>query len=79
MLPKNGVSYQAYVLRLWSDGPDAPWRAALECARTGARYPFATVADLVAFLESETQIVQPPALPIEDTENEKESGMVHKA
>jgi hypothetical protein len=75
MLPKNSVPYKAYVLRLWSDGPDTSWRAALVCARTGTRHPFATVADLVAFLDSETQIAQLPALSIEDTKNGEESQM----
>ena len=67
MLSNNG--YKAYVLRLWSDGPDGPWRAVLDCARTGAHYPFATVVDLVAFLESETEAPQslPPTLMDEDT------------
>jgi hypothetical protein len=66
MLSKNDVFYKAYVLRLWSDGDNCPWRAALACARTGARYSFATVADLVAFLEAETQ---PTALRAEDAEH----------
>lgn len=68
MLPKSDVIYKAYVLRLWSDGHSIPWRAALDCAHTGGRYLFATVADLVAFLESETQIAQPPPLSAEDGE-----------
>ncbi len=55
MSMKNHVPYMAYVLRLWRNGDTTPWRAALECARTGERHAFATLADLVAFLEAETQ------------------------
>ena len=54
MLDKQGALYQVYVLRLWRDGPGAPWRAALECSRTGERFPFADLPALFAFLESET-------------------------
>ncbi len=66
----NDIFYKAYLLRLWSDGPDTPWRAALECARTGVRYPFATVADLVAFLEAETRGSLPKASVMDVIEDE---------
>ncbi len=75
MLPKNGVLYKAYLLRLWADSPDTPVRAALECARTGERHPFATMTDLVAFLESEAQAAPSPAFSFENTEDGEESQM----
>lgn len=73
MVSRSNVFYKAYILRLWSDGPDTPWRAALVCAHTGARHPFATVADLVTFLEFETQAATLSVLRLEDTEEGRES------
>ncbi len=61
MLDNPSSPYLVYVLRLWRDGPDAPWRAALECSRTGERFPFASLADLFAFLQTETQTFLPVA------------------
>ncbi len=59
MLDKHNAPYFLYVLRLWCDGSDTPWRAAVDCARTGERLSFANMSDLFAFLESETRNAQP--------------------
>ncbi len=59
--------YAAYVLRVWRDGPAAPWRAVLECARTGEQHPFARLADLYAFLDAETGTARAPVLENDDT------------
>jgi hypothetical protein len=47
--------YLSYLPRLWqaSSGGELVWRASLEDPHTGARRGFATLADLVAFLEEE--------------------------
>jgi hypothetical protein len=51
--------YLSYLLRLWQasagDPPgDSPlWRASLESSQTGARLGFASLEDLLAFLEKE--------------------------
>lgn len=71
MLDNYYSSYQVYVLRLWRDGPNVPWRAALECARTGERHPFAGLTDLFAFLVAETHVADSTALLIEDTEHRR--------
>ena len=47
-------NYMTYMLRLWRDGDDAPWRASLECARTGERHPFVDLSALFDFLKFET-------------------------
>ena len=47
--------YLAYLLRLWAvmvDGQPA-WRASLESTQTGQQRGFATLAQLMAFLEAE--------------------------
>ena len=48
--------YISYLLRLWQvQGKEGlVWRASLEHASTGERQGFASLAELVAFLEQET-------------------------
>lgn len=46
--------YHAYVLRLWRDGEDAPWRASLESTHDGTQRHFTGLAQLLAFLEAQT-------------------------
>jgi hypothetical protein len=48
-------NYQAYLLRLWRDDGQTPWRASLQEAQAGQLISFASVAQLVAFLEQQTQ------------------------
>jgi len=48
------TTYRAYLLRVWRT-PDAHWRASLEDSHTGERRAFATLEQLVAFLEQETE------------------------
>lgn len=46
--------YMAYLLRLWRDKRDGPWRATLDNPSTGERTGFAHLRELVAFLEAQT-------------------------
>lgn len=46
--------YQAYLLRLWQERSNGPWRATLEDPRRGRRYGFGSLEELVAFLEGTT-------------------------
>jgi hypothetical protein len=46
--------YKAYLLRLWRDKQELPWRAALENPNSGERIAFATLVELVAFIEETT-------------------------
>lgn len=60
--PTKQSRYLSYLLRLWqesggfSDPPGDPplWRASLETPQAGERLGFASLADLFAYLESET-------------------------
>jgi hypothetical protein len=45
--------YQAYLLRLWQEGPHAPWRAALEVPGGAATVTFGTVGALFAYLRDQ--------------------------
>jgi hypothetical protein len=46
--------YKAYLLRMWRDNQNSPWRALLENPNNGERAAFATLEELVAFLEAKT-------------------------
>jgi hypothetical protein len=46
--------YMAFLLRLWREKRDGSWRAALEEPTTAERTGFATLTELVAYLENRT-------------------------
>ena len=58
--------YQAYLLRLWRDNQNSAWRALLENSNNEERVAFATLSELVTFLETKTGEPIRPALTNED-------------
>lgn len=46
--------YFAYLLRLWRENHDGPWRALLENPNSKERIGFANLNDLIEFLENKT-------------------------
>ena len=55
--------YKAYLLRLWRESHEAGWRAALENSNNSERAVFATLGELVTFLEAKTgECIRPLAL-----------------
>jgi hypothetical protein len=64
-MAKARRDYKAYLLRLWRDKPESPWRAALENPNSGERIAFATLVELVLFIEEMTgeQIRPTPSEP----------------
>jgi hypothetical protein len=42
--------YHSYMLRLWRDNANHPWRALLQCTATGEKLAFADILTLFAFL-----------------------------
>ncbi|MCA9897128.1 MAG: hypothetical protein H6654_15420 [Ardenticatenaceae bacterium] len=52
MKPVDDQLYQVYLLRFWRNRTDAPWRATLESGSGGVQRHFATVQELVHFLET---------------------------
>jgi hypothetical protein len=42
--------YRSYLLRLWREGPDAPWRCQVQCVGRGRKRCFAGLAELFEFL-----------------------------
>lgn len=61
MKDSQQTDYQAYLLRLWRDGQQTPWRAMVEDPHTGQKQSFASLPHLFAFLER--QIDTPVELP----------------
>lgn len=53
VLPHHTV-YHAYLVRLWQDGPRAPWRASAQCAQTGEKRLFVDLEVLFTFLKTQT-------------------------
>jgi hypothetical protein len=46
--------YHAYLVRLWQDGPDSPWRALTRNCANDEERRFATVEELFLFLHQQT-------------------------
>ena len=46
--------YKAYLLRLWRENQEAAWRALLENPNKSERLAFATLSELVTYLEEQT-------------------------
>ena len=42
--------YRSYLLRLWREAPDAPWRCQVQCVGTGREERFAGLAEMFEFL-----------------------------
>jgi hypothetical protein len=47
--------YHAYLIRLWREGENRPWRATVEDAHTGERVGFANLRRMFEFLEDQTE------------------------
>jgi len=48
------TNYTAYLVRLWQDSQQGPWRASAQSVQTGERVLFASLAELFAFLQGQT-------------------------
>ncbi|HRW08723.1 MAG TPA: hypothetical protein P5121_26650 [Caldilineaceae bacterium] len=53
MYSKDAFLYQSYLLRLWRDSPQSPWRASLQSSATEELQHFLTAEDLWAFLKAQ--------------------------
>ena len=51
MRAEQTLTYQSYLLRLWRDGEKRPWRASLLDPHTEQVRHFATMRELLHFLE----------------------------
>ncbi len=53
-LPRD-ERYHAYLVRLWQDRPDSPWRALVRNCANDEERRFATVEELFLFLYQQTE------------------------
>ena len=51
---RSETNYQAYLLRLWRDGPRNRWRASLQSPKASEAQLFADIPTLLDFLRSQT-------------------------
>lgn len=51
---RSETNYQAYLLRLWRDGPHNCWRASVQSTKGSDVQLFADVQSLLDFLQSQT-------------------------
>jgi len=51
---------RSYLLRLWQEAPDSPWRVLLRSVTTKEEYVFHDLAGLVAFLETGRGVKRSP-------------------
>ena len=58
MESEHTYRYQSYLLRVWREGGNGPWRATLEDAHSGERRAFANLSRLFDFLEQQTDAVE---------------------
>ena len=52
--PQPALPYRAYLVRLWSEGSEAVWRASAQSVQSGDTVRFANLEALFAFLEAQT-------------------------
>lgn len=61
--------YMAYLLRIWREKSDGSWRALLENPHSGERAAFATLPELITFLEGKTgETILETAVPAKNNE-----------
>ena len=53
--PIHRSPYRAYLVRLWQDAPDSPWRASAQSVQSGEVVRFGSLRALFTFLETETR------------------------
>ena len=52
---QHHLSYAAYMVRLWQDTPDGPWRASAQSVHSGEVVRFGSLEDLFAFILTESR------------------------
>jgi hypothetical protein len=57
--------YRSYLLRLWREARDAPWRCQVQCVGTDQEWRFAGLAEMFEFLVADA------AGGVEETEDRK--------
>lgn len=50
---QHRLNYAAYLIRLWQDTMDGPWRASAQSVQSGEVVRFGSLQDLFAFIMTE--------------------------
>lgn len=50
---QDSYQYQSYLIRLWQDGKDAPWRASAKDVVTGQQHLFVSPEQLFSYLHKQ--------------------------
>jgi hypothetical protein len=53
-MPEKQPSQQSYLLRLWQEDAQSPWRASLQNVATNERFGFADLQSMFLFVEAQT-------------------------
>lgn len=56
MADRKQPTYLSYLLRMWRDHQDAPWRASLESTATGDVHRFGNVDGMWAFIQEQLEL-----------------------
>ena len=67
-------SYAAYLVRLWQDTPDGPWRASAQSVQSGEVVRFGSLQDLFAFFVTECWSSESGEQGIANTEDSEING-----
>jgi|688.fasta_scaffold195722_2 hypothetical protein len=59
--------YHSFLLRLWQEEADTPWRASLQNVQTGAVVRFASLDALIAFLQEQAIDTASTAVSVDDS------------
>ena len=62
--------YQSFMLRLWREAPDEPYRASLQATTNGEQVAFADLATLFTFL---SEMESPPSISRLDLANTEQN------
>ncbi len=62
-MPINHQNYQSYTLRLWRSEESSPWRFSLIHISSGRELHFASLAELMVFLNQNISLPQRRDLP----------------
>ncbi|MCB0187617.1 MAG: hypothetical protein KDE31_25285 [Caldilineaceae bacterium] len=67
------MTYLAYLVRLWQETPDGPWRASAQSVQTGEITRFGSQQTLFAFLETASVVATQANAPPTEKESDQTS------
>ncbi|GAB4581706.1 MAG: hypothetical protein Fur0022_44560 [Anaerolineales bacterium] len=65
-MPPPLSHYHSFLLRIWRDDEQTPWRVQLEDPHTGERRGFTSIEQMVTYLDKHLEAPVPLPIPAED-------------